>query len=124
MVEERAKLAVEKQLMNILKGKTTCSECFNCPISDCKNSFEEAREIAFRFWDIISEKAPCYMRIEHNYNGEISFFCGNAYIGELETFCNCSYFTKILAKVASNSGLHGKFYVRRAYPLRLIEFSF
>lgn len=124
MVTKQFKLSVERQLDHILAGKETCSECCNCSCEDCKKSFEEAKEIAFRFWDVICKEAPCPIRIEHDYNDEIRFFCKDSYISELEAFSDCSQFTKILATIADHSNLAGKCYLRHRYPLRIVEFSF
>lgn len=124
MKQNKFRLSLEEPLNHILTTKELSSECYDCPCEDCKKSFEEAKEIAFRFWDVICKEAPCHIRIEHDYNGEIRFFCENSYIGELETFSNCSQFTKILATIADHSNLSGKCYLRHSYPLRIVEFTF
>lgn len=123
-MDERIKLAVEKKICDILEEHTKCANHSDCAITDCKKELEEAKEIAFRFWDVICANAPRYIKIEHDYNGEIRFFCYNSYLGELETFSDCDYFTEFLSIIASNSDMPGKCYMHHAYPLRVIEFSF
>lgn len=123
-MEERIKLVVEKKIGDILEEHEKCAEYSDCSITNCKEELERAKEIAFRYWDTICAKAPLYIKIEHDYNGEIRFFCYNSYIGELEAFSDCDYFTELLSLIASNSDMSGKCYMHHAYPLRIIEFSF
>lgn len=124
MKDTRIRLKVRNYILSEVEKEKTFS---NISPTDYRKMLEDTKDLAFQYWDIICQlqKNSSSIRIEHYYSGEIYVFRNNnAYIGELENFCECDAFIPIISIVAENSKINGKFNVWHRYPVKYIDFSF